>query len=83
MFKQIYQTLIIMSVATGLALPELGHAHSLEGIISGEHRSDANKARDPYRHPQQTLEFFGLQEDMTVVEIGPLEVGMLKSLHHT
>ena len=71
MFKQIYQTLIIMSVATGLALPELCHAHSLEDIISGEHRSDANKARDPYRHPQQTLEFFGLQEDMTVVEIWP------------
>ena len=71
MFKQICQTLIIMSVAGGLALPELCHAHSLEGIISGEHRSDANKARDPYRHPQQTLEFFGLQKDMTVVEIWP------------
>lgn len=27
--------------------------------------------RDASRHPQQTLEFFGLKEDMTVVEIWP------------
>lgn len=28
-------------------------------------------ARDVYRHPQQTLEFFGITPDMTVVEISP------------
>ena len=71
MFKSIYQTLIIVSVALGLLQSEPTSAHSLESIISGEHRSDANKARDIYRHPKQTLEFFGLQEDMTVVEIWP------------
>ncbi|MBU2880352.1 methyltransferase [Psychrosphaera sp. B3R10] len=36
--------------------------------------SDARKQaseRDAFRHPQQTLEFFGLRDDMTVVEIWP------------
>ncbi len=44
---------------------------SLEAALAGEHRSAANKARDQYRHPLETLEFFGLQKDMTVVEIWP------------
>ncbi len=43
----------------------------LTNAINGEHRSAINKARDQYRHPQQTLEFFGFKPDMTVVEITP------------
>lgn len=46
-------------------------AAALDAAIAGEHRSDANRARDRYRHPKQTLEFFGLRSDMTVVEIWP------------
>ena len=37
----------------------------------GEHRSDANVARDQYRHPVETLTFFGIQEGDTVMEIWP------------
>ena len=40
-------------------------------ILAGEHRSEANRTRDRYRHPEETLEFFGLTEDMHVVEIWP------------
>jgi predicted methyltransferase len=36
-----------------------------------QHRSANNKARDIYRHPQQTLEFFDVKPNMTVVEIWP------------
>ena len=43
----------------------------LVNAISGEHRSDNNKARDVYRHPKETLEFFGFNSSMTVVEITP------------
>lgn len=43
----------------------------LKAAIEGNHRSEANKARDKYRHPLETLEFFGLNDKMTVVEIGP------------
>ncbi len=43
----------------------------LKGIIAGDHRSEENKARDQYRHPFETLIFFGIGPDMTVVEIYP------------
>jgi len=43
----------------------------LEQAITGEHRSDKNKARDDFRHPADTLAFFGFKSTMTVVEITP------------
>jgi predicted methyltransferase len=44
---------------------------SLAAAISGEHRSEENKARDVFRRPLETLKFFGFRSDMTVVEIWP------------
>jgi predicted methyltransferase len=43
----------------------------LEQAIAGNHRDAKNKARDVYRHPKETLLFFGLEANMTVVEIWP------------
>lgn len=43
----------------------------IDQAMVGEHRAAANKARDKYRHPKETLLFFGLRPDMTVVEISP------------
>jgi predicted methyltransferase len=43
----------------------------LAAAIAGDHREAANRARDAYRHPYETLTFFGLRPDMTVVEIWP------------
>ncbi|MEX0900454.1 MAG: methyltransferase domain-containing protein [Gammaproteobacteria bacterium] len=43
----------------------------LDKAIAGEHRSDGNRARDQYRHPKETLTFFGLEPGMTVVELFP------------
>ena len=37
----------------------------------GSHRSAENIARNAYRHPVETLSFFGLRQDMTVIEILP------------
>jgi predicted methyltransferase len=44
---------------------------ALSAVIAGDHRSEANKARDQFRHPAETLTFFGLQPDMRVVEVWP------------
>lgn len=44
---------------------------SLDALIAGPQRSEQNRIRDPYRHPRETLAFFGLREDSTVVEIWP------------
>jgi predicted methyltransferase len=43
----------------------------LDEVIDAPHRSEENRARDRYRHPKETLLFFGLRENMTVVEISP------------
>lgn len=43
----------------------------LDKALAGDHRSAANRARDQYRHPRETLLFFGLKPDMTVLEIWP------------
>lgn len=43
----------------------------LTQAINGEHRSTVNKARDEYRHPAETLAFFDIKPNMTVVEIFP------------
>lgn len=42
-----------------------------ETALGGDQRSEANRARDEARHPRETLEFFGLREGMTVVELSP------------
>lgn len=49
---------------------QLGLAR-LDQVLAGSWRSDTNKARDEYRHPKQTLEFFGVKPDQTVIEIAP------------
>jgi predicted methyltransferase len=43
----------------------------LKTVVNGDQRSAANKARDKYRHPVETLAFFGIRPDMTVVELWP------------
>jgi predicted methyltransferase len=43
----------------------------LVAAVNSEFRSGADKARDPYRHPLQTLTFFGIKPNMTVVELWP------------
>jgi len=44
---------------------------SLQQAVNGSWRSEANKARDVYRHPVETLQFFGIQPGMTVIELSP------------
>ncbi len=43
----------------------------LQAVIAGKSRSSKNALRDKYRHPAQTLSFFGLKNNMTVVELWP------------
>jgi predicted methyltransferase len=44
---------------------------SLDAILAGDQRSAENRARDIYRHPKDTLLFFGMRPDMKVVEVWP------------
>ncbi|HEX7048094.1 MAG TPA: methyltransferase [Gammaproteobacteria bacterium] len=43
----------------------------IEAAVAAESRTAENVARDKYRHPVETLRFFQVEPDMTVVEIWP------------
>jgi predicted methyltransferase len=74
--------ILLISSAVALASINSAQAHvelsakiekstKLASAIASSNRSEANKKRDKYRHPQQTLDFFGFKPNMTVVEITP------------
>jgi predicted methyltransferase len=44
---------------------------ALKAVLASAHRQPGNADRDKYRHPRETLEFFGLQPSSTVLEYGP------------
>jgi predicted methyltransferase len=46
-------------------------AEELTSILAGDQRSDADRARDVYRHPKETLLFFGIRPEMKVLEVWP------------
>lgn len=43
----------------------------LEAVLAGDHRKAEDRARDQYRHPVETLQFFGIKPDSAVLEITP------------
>lgn len=63
----------VPSMASSAAVAQTSGADlaKLKAIVNGDQRSEANKARDKYRHPVETLAFFGIRPDMTVVELWP------------
>ncbi len=65
---------IISLGLTILLLPVLAQATeqtTIEQAIAAPSRSAENVKRDQYRHPQETLTFFGIKADMNVLEILP------------
>ncbi|MCW8109061.1 methyltransferase [Alteromonas ponticola] len=56
----------LLTFAAGSAL-----ADPITDAVASEHREIKDRLRDEYRHPQQTLRFFGIEPSMTVVEIWP------------
>lgn len=50
-------------------------SEAFEPLLAAPHRRPANVARDRYRHPAETLAFFGVSRDSTVVEILPGSAG--------
>ncbi len=44
---------------------------TLDEVLAGPQRSAENRTRDAYRHPAETLAFFGLKPDQHVVEVWP------------
>jgi predicted methyltransferase len=65
--------LLTLLCVAGCAAPmtRVETANAIDAVLASPARPDAERARDVYRHPKQTLLFFGLRPEMTVAEISP------------
>jgi predicted methyltransferase len=70
-FKSSLLSVLLCTLAFAAANAPAAEPVPLDKILAGDHRNDANRARDIYRHPKETLAFFGVKPESTVVEIYP------------
>ena len=47
------------------------HADPMDAVLAGDWRDAANTPRDAWRHPRETLAFFGVGPSQRIVEISP------------
>jgi predicted methyltransferase len=57
--------------AVAAAEAELHSDTAIAAAVGAASRTEANRARDRYRHPRETLGFFGVKPSDTLVEIWP------------
>ena len=62
---------LIGSFVGAAAAPSTSQDDALTKAISGAQRTDKERARDIYRHPRETLEFFNVKPTDRVIEIEP------------
>lgn len=62
---------LIASFALVAATAQAQTADPLKAAVAADHRTVGNVARDPARHPYETLSFFGIKPTDTVVELAP------------
>lgn len=67
-----FSVLLVLAVSLyGQSVAAAEADDALRAAIAGSHRTPDFVARDGARHPYETLSFFGIRPDMTVVEIWP------------
>ncbi len=73
--RALQHTLAALSAAVLLAAcassTPFASTSSLDAAVASPQRADRAKARDVYRHPKETLQFFALEPSQTVLEIAP------------
>ncbi|MFW2830447.1 class I SAM-dependent methyltransferase [Sphingomonas sp. ID0503] len=66
---------LLAAIAVSLAVPaaaaEVKVTPAIAAAVAGPARTDADKARDRYRHPAETLSFFEVKPGQSVVELYP------------
>ena len=65
--RAVCASLLFVSISASAAVD----VPALQAAVDNPARAPEQRARDVYRHPLQTLEFFGIAPDMNVVEIWP------------
>ncbi|XOV82344.1 MAG: class I SAM-dependent methyltransferase [bacterium] len=71
MHHLVYCAVVALALSFGAGSAYADIEEKLQAAIDSDSRSEAEKARDANRKPLETLKFFGLQEDMRVLELLP------------
>src|SRR5210317_775937 len=71
MMKYFLSALLIVSASLAFADDFDATEAKLKAAMAADIRTDAEKERDRNRRPIQTLEFFGLRDNMKIVELLP------------
>jgi predicted methyltransferase len=61
----------VLAAACASSSSRQSTAEALTVILAGDQRPPAERARDVYRHPKETLLFFGIRPEMRVLEVWP------------
>ena len=69
--KKITTIINFLLVLTIILEIKLVYSQSLVDVIEGKYRTEEYVKRDKYRNPLETLSFFGIKNDMTVLELQP------------
>jgi predicted methyltransferase len=65
-----------------MEMPTLQEDQALLAAVSSTARSEADRARDVFRHPHESLTFWGLRPGLTVVEVQPGNGGWWTAILH-
>ena len=63
--------LAVLTAACASSSSRQSTAEALTVILAGDQRPPEERARDVYRHPKETLLFFGIRPEMKVLEVWP------------
>jgi predicted methyltransferase len=65
------QTIAAAACLAFSAIAAAGQDAVLAEVVAGDWRQAEDRARDPARHPLESLEFWGLKPGMTILEVQP------------
>ena len=63
--------LLILFLAPVFYQPVFAEDNLIDQVLDGAHRDENFKKRDQYRHPKETLNFFGINSENSVIEVTP------------
>ena len=62
---------VLLAAACASSSSRESTAEELTAILAGDQRPAEERARDGYRHPKETLLFFGIRPETRVLEVWP------------
>jgi predicted methyltransferase len=69
--RQFLAAVALATLPLGTSVASPAPSAAVGAAVADQHRSAADRARDRYRHPAETLAFFGIRPGQTVVEFLP------------